>query len=374
MALQTVLTIALAFLAISVGTGTASAQVPGASMSVDTLATRLARWYGEPDVDNLARRAVAEERANEPLTGEQAARIVLSVSRRKAANAVARSEADLETLAFLVGFAGVEMTAGEYVSETIALGASLRILDELGLNDVARQRLRTAVRDRMIHVDHANRALLYYELNRDTYPSFEAYVPSLIASFRHARAMDTLPEFWMWIDDYFVAGPFDLGWDGTEITHTVTPGFERAWPPETEPDTSTVFETVDGELAWRRAAADARHHVDLREYFTTRDNVVCYARAVVVAPRNMSAKLSLGSNDASKLRLNGTWIASALKDNEARPHEVVVPVALREGANEVLVKVRNLGLGWGLYLAVLDPDRELTVVAHESLLDQEGGR
>ena len=41
-------------------------------------------------------------------------------------------------------------------------------------------------------------------------------------------------------------------------------------------------------------------------------------------------------------------------------HEHLVPVALTEGANDLMLKVYNLGAGWEVSAHFLDPLRELS--------------
>ena len=81
------------------------------------------------------------------------------------------------------------------------------------------------------------------------------------------------------------------------------------------------------------------------------------------APHDMRVRMSLGSNDGAKVWVNEkevfSWCGAAHGGRSAQPHQDEFEVDLKEGSNQVLVKVENLGGGWQLYLSVRDPDRNL---------------
>ena len=97
--------------------------------------------------------------------------------------------------------------------------------------------------------------------------------------------------------------------------------------------------------------------------FTTTEDAVCYARCTVIAPRAMTVEMSLGSNDGAKAWVNGEQVFSWYGGRPARPHQDTVPVRLNVGANDVLVKVVNLGYNWALYTSFDDSGRELIIEA-----------
>jgi hypothetical protein len=166
---------------------------------------------------------------------------------------------------------------------------------------------------------------------------------------------------WQFAKEWMVTGPFPLEWDAkSEVTPA---GFDRSYPPESHPEPGAAFETVDGPAVWRFAESDLTGLLDFLLYFETTDNMVCYARTRVLAPRDMAIRMSLGSNDGARAWINGeevfSWCSVPQLGRSARPHQDEIEVHLKEGSNEVLVKVENLGANWQLYLAFHDPDREL---------------
>ena len=174
---------------------------------------------------------------------------------------------------------------------------------------------------------------------------------------------------WHFVRHFSIAGPFPLEWDETwaeqNTVPTPAPGFTRAYPPENAANhtASAVFETVDGASGWRAVERDDAGYLNLSNLFPTTMNVACYVRCTVISPDERETRISIGSNDGDRVWLNGTLVRSEEEGSRAVPHEAYVPVTLNAGRNTLLVKVSNLGGGWGLYLALEDPERELEIVA-----------
>jgi hypothetical protein len=163
---------------------------------------------------------------------------------------------------------------------------------------------------------------------------------------------------WNFVDDWLVTGPFALGMESEQDT-TIPSGMLEKYPPELGFDRTAIFEVVDGRANWQLANADMSGKLDLLHYFGTTVNVIAYARTVVVAPSDMQVDMSLGSNDGAQVLVNGESVFLLHTGRGASPHMDTIPVNLREGENEILVKVENYGSNWQLYLSFDDPDRKL---------------
>jgi hypothetical protein len=168
---------------------------------------------------------------------------------------------------------------------------------------------------------------------------------------------------WHFVQKWMITGPFPLEWEGEGSTAT-PPGFDRVYPPETSTDPAAVFDTVDGQAPWRAVETDMSCILDFLHHFATSEDVLCYAKSVIVAPRDMEARMSLGSNDGAKVWVNGEQVFSWSGGRGAQPHQDEFAVHLKKGRNNVLVKVENLGASWQLYLSLHDPARELVYEAH----------
>jgi hypothetical protein len=164
---------------------------------------------------------------------------------------------------------------------------------------------------------------------------------------------------WQYIRDWKVVGPFPLEWNESQ-EEKPAPGFMRAYGPETIREARAIFVTVDGTRGWHAVSTGLDALLDFLPYFDTTYDVVCYARATVVAPSNKTVQFSLGSNDGARVWVNGADVfqfSSAPHGRTAKPHQNEFTAPLKKGPNEILVKVENLGASWQLYLAVYDPDR-----------------
>lgn len=172
---------------------------------------------------------------------------------------------------------------------------------------------------------------------------------------------------WHWPTEVLVTGPFDLEWDGSwsedgEGRQPINnPGFYRAYEPENPSahNRKAVFTTVDGPRGWDVANRDEFGYIDFAQHFTTKDYVVVYARVTVDADKAMDTRISVGSNDGVRVWLNGELVGDENIGRGASPHQLVIPVKLEQGKNTILLKVSNLGGGWGLMLALDDPERSL---------------
>jgi parallel beta-helix repeat protein len=158
---------------------------------------------------------------------------------------------------------------------------------------------------------------------------------------------------WNFAKQVEIAGPYPLDWDGTWIDTSKNilsraHGFDAPLPPES-----------GTEVDWQVFNADKFRYFDFTTTFSKTDNLICFARITINAPKEMDTRLSIGSNDGVKVWLNGKLVREAWTARGAEPHQDIVPIHLRSGQNEILAKVANIGGGWGLILAIEDPKRAL---------------
>jgi hypothetical protein len=184
-----------------------------------------------------------------------------------------------------------------------------------------------------------------------------AQMPNVVRRRRQpSQALDP-NDSWHFVADWLITGPFPL--EGNEDFYVMAPGFERAYPPETNSDPAATFATVDGTAGWRLVQTDTDGGTDFLYHFATTEDVVCYARTTVVALEAMDIDMSLGSNDGAKVWVNGEVVFALHTGRGASPHQDTIPVHLNAGRNDVLVKVENFGYNWALYLSFDDPNRKL---------------
>ena len=107
---------------------------------------------------------------------------------------------------------------------------------------------------------------------------------------------------------------------------------------------------ADGKIAWR----EAKQFVDgkVHELPDTVGATYLYRKFVSSAPRNVD--LSLGSDDGIKVWLNGAEILAKNVARAAAPDQEKVKLELREGENELLIKIVNTGGIAGFYFRKAD--------------------
>jgi len=107
-------------------------------------------------------------------------------------------------------------------------------------------------------------------------------------------------------------------------------------------------------VEWKPTAE--RDQVDLAGMFPGQENCVAYLRTTIVAPEECSAVLLMGSDDGIKAWLNGAVVHANNTDRPEKPDDDVAPVALKKGANELVLKITQGGGGWGACARIVGLD------------------
>ncbi len=243
------------------------------------------------------------------------------------------------------------MRANEYAADMLVEGNHVEVLRAWRISLAA---CRVAIDTLMGFAQERE----YIIPDRDLRNLHVAYGLPRIPNLVNAPAPD---DPWNYVRGWQVTGPFLL--EGNDDGEVVAPGFVNAFGPETEMATgfTSGYETLDGQAGWASARADISGRINFLHHFRTTEDAVCYARCTVTAPEDMDVDMSLGSNDGARAWLNGEEVFSWYGGRTAEPHQNTIPVRLREGENDVLVKVVNLGSNWALFLSFKDPDRRLVL-------------
>lgn len=144
--------------------------------------------------------------------------------------------------------------------------------------------------------------------------------------------------------DWWIIGPFEN-----------KDGFQRSFPPERKINLTKSYKGKGGKIRWKKAEDDLYDgYVNLKELLEPDIWTVAYGFLSVQSPTARPAQLRIGTNEATKLWLNGdeVWMRNvrrnAIVDND------IIPVELKEGTNTILIKVcQKLG-GWGFYFRITD--------------------
>lgn len=93
--------------------------------------------------------------------------------------------------------------------------------------------------------------------------------------------------------------------------------------------------------------------VDLDAALSRSNAVVGYAYGEVQSPRAQACILALGSNDGARVWVNGEAVLDCPGPRGLQLDHNLVPIALRAGANTLLVKVEERGNRWGFACRLL---------------------
>jgi hypothetical protein len=160
---------------------------------------------------------------------------------------------------------------------------------------------------------------------------------------RALKLSDRIGEYEGFITEWLVAGPFAVaGKAGNDI-------FDTPFAPEQSGES----------VEWRPQPAgdnaDNYWLIDLNRSIAG-DNRVGYLRTYIHSPAQQPARLELGSDDGVKAWLNGEVVHANNALRGCRRGEDVVSITLREGWNELLLKVSNNGGGFAACARVRNPE------------------
>jgi len=134
-------------------------------------------------------------------------------------------------------------------------------------------------------------------------------------------------------------------------------GFNAVYEPEKGVDLEKTYTVVGGKTAgWKRAAGLSADMIDLYALLQPNTNVCAYAVTYIKSPTAQKAIISAGSDDGVKMWINGKMVLASDAHRGAAPGQEKVPVDLKEGWNEVLLKITQGDGGWGFYFDLLRTD------------------
>lgn len=168
--------------------------------------------------------------------------------------------------------------------------------------------------------------------------------PIEIADLSWRRYKDKLEEG-KYITDWWLIGPFD---------NANRKGIHKVYSPEKEFDTSKTYKGKNNKIvSWLTHNNEDNEYISLTKLFKPSDEGVVYARRIFNYDQNKMVKIGIGSNDGVKMWINGKLVHENIVARTAIPNEDVISVSFIKGENEVLLKIDQLGGGWGFYFSVI---------------------
>lgn len=141
------------------------------------------------------------------------------------------------------------------------------------------------------------------------------------------------------IRDWLVCGPYRQA--GATGAATV---FNLAFGPE----------QGDENVLWY--AAPPGDSMPLAAFFPSQENCVAYLKAELSVPQATEAILLMGSDDGIQAWINGQQVHSNNIDRGQITDQDMAPVTLKQGANELRLKVSQGGGGWSACARLVGPD------------------
>jgi HEAT repeat protein len=103
-------------------------------------------------------------------------------------------------------------------------------------------------------------------------------------------------------------------------------------------------------------AAPAGDTINLMGFFPNQTDCVAYLKTEIIAPEATDAILLMGSDDGIKAWLNGTVVHSNNIDRGQVVDQDMAPIKLKQGTNELMLKVTQGGGGWSVCTRIVGPD------------------
>jgi len=159
------------------------------------------------------------------------------------------------------------------------------------------------------------------------------------------------PSLRRFIPEWNLVGPFDA----PDMTYLQT-----AYPPEKEIDLQKKYRGKENlELEWKKIQAEETGYVRLERLLEPNEQAVAYGLVYVYSPEVRQTHMLLGSDDGVRVWLNDKLIHTNPAFRGAYPDQDIIPVELKQGWNKVLIKVLQGGGGWGFYVRIVDPEKNL---------------
>ena len=149
----------------------------------------------------------------------------------------------------------------------------------------------------------------------------------------------------LFLTDWWLIGPFD---------NPDEKGLQVAYPPEHEYDTTKTYTGRNNRpVAWRHYNNNVSGYIDFTKILQPSDYGVAYARGIIKMSTDADLKIGVGSNDGARLWVNGKLVLDHKIARKAEPNQDVLTVPLHKGENTLLLKIDQLGGGWGFYFSIM---------------------
>ena len=155
------------------------------------------------------------------------------------------------------------------------------------------------------------------------------------------------------------ASPFPQEWNVLgALPGGIANGYAIAYPPERGVDLKAKYPGAGNmEIGWTQVKVNGT--LWLHERIQPNNDCVAYAHTYVQSPSERDVTALISTDDGGKLFVNGELLWGVSGVNEIQQDKWQVPVHLKAGWNEVLIKVCQGNGAWGVSFRFNDPKAEL---------------
>lgn len=146
-------------------------------------------------------------------------------------------------------------------------------------------------------------------------------------------------------DAWYIVGPFD---------NPSGEGTDMVFPPEAGIQLDAEYEGKETVKWEKRSDGMLDGFVDLLKILEPDQWAVAYAWTKVLSKDEQKVELRVGSDDQVVVWLNGEEVLRHKEPRQAQVDQDVIPITLKKGENQLLLKVVNEQVDWGFYVRFTD--------------------
>jgi len=126
------------------------------------------------------------------------------------------------------------------------------------------------------------------------------------------------------------------------------------YPPEQEFDISKTYTGSGGRtVKWEHFNNEISGYIDFTKIYYPSDNGVVYAGRTIHMEKDTDVQIGIGSNDGVRMWVNDKLVLDHKIGRKAEPNQEILTVHFKKGENTILLKIDQLGGGWGFYYTTL---------------------
>jgi len=115
------------------------------------------------------------------------------------------------------------------------------------------------------------------------------------------------------------------------------------------------FKTPDGKTNKFKLHSWRTDYINLTDLFGNPSDVFTYLYAELDSNADQDIHLHIGTNDAGKVWFNGRLVVDHKTGRAAQPSQNIANIHLKKGKNSILLKIDQIGGGWGAYAQIYGP-------------------